>query len=80
MASSTAWQVLFSGFAERMREALAATTKPDQKLRLLTENQEHFRTFTLTYTAGDRYPHLQRDSNKSDMLAEIFRPRIPVTP
>ena len=65
---------------ERLREALAATTKGEQKLRLLTENQEHFRTFTLPYTEGDRYPHLERNDSKTDMLAEIFRPRIAATP
>ena len=65
---------------ERMREALAATAKGEAKLRLLTENQEHFRTFTLAYTDGDRYPHLQRNDSKTDMLAEIFRPRLTEMP
>jgi predicted metalloprotease with PDZ domain len=64
---------------DRLREALAATAK-GQKLRLLTENQEHFRTFTLPYADGDRYPHLQRNDQKTDLLDAIFRPRIPVAP
>jgi predicted metalloprotease with PDZ domain len=59
--------------SERLREAVAATAK-GQKLRLLMENQEYFRTFTLTYADGDRYPHLQRAEGKSDLLADIFRP------
>jgi predicted metalloprotease with PDZ domain len=63
--------------AERLREALVATAK-GQKLRLLTENQEQFRTFTLPYADGDRYPHLQRNDQKADLLADIFRPRVAV--
>ncbi|MBI3823122.1 MAG: M61 family metallopeptidase [Planctomycetes bacterium] len=61
---------------ERFREALAATAK-GQKLKLLVENQEYFRTFTLDYADGDRYPHLERDAGKADLLAETFRPRMP---
>jgi predicted metalloprotease with PDZ domain len=61
--------------AERLREAVAGTAK-GQKLRLLIENQEYFRTYTLNYADGDRYPFLQRDDGKADMLGEIFRPRV----
>lgn len=60
---------------ERFREAIAATAKGQQKLRLLVENQEYFRTVTLAYADGDRYPQLQRIEGKNDLLAEIFRPR-----
>jgi predicted metalloprotease with PDZ domain len=60
--------------SERLREAVAATAK-GQKLRLLMENQDYFRTFTLTYADGDRYPSLQRLDSKADLLGEIFRPR-----
>jgi predicted metalloprotease with PDZ domain len=63
--------------AERLRQALASTAKGQQKLNLLVENQEYFKTFTLAYTEGDRYPHLRRDDTKKDLLGEIFRPRIP---
>jgi len=66
--------------SERLREALAATAKRQQKLRLLMENQEYFKTFTLAYADGDRYPHLGRDDSKADLLAEIFRPRVVVAP
>jgi predicted metalloprotease with PDZ domain len=61
--------------SERMREALVVTAK-GTKLKLLTENQEHFKSFTLTYDGGDRYPHLQRIEGQPDLLAEIFRPRV----
>src|SRR5262249_38190931 len=44
--------------SERLREALASSAKGQQKLQLLMENQEYFKTFTLAYEEGDRYPHL----------------------
>ena len=53
--------------AERFRDAIAATAK-GQKMRLLIENQEYFRTVTLNYADGDRYPHLERDAGKAICL------------
>jgi predicted metalloprotease with PDZ domain len=63
---------------ERMREALADTAKSG-RLRLLIENQEYFRTVSLIYADGDRYPHLERNDSKTDLLTEIFRPRLSAT-
>jgi len=62
--------------SERMREALAASAKGQAKLRLLVENQDYFRTFTLPYAEGDRYPHLERVERQPDLLGEIFRGRV----
>ena len=64
---------------ERLREGIAATAK-GQNVRLLIENQEYFRTVTLTYAAGDRYPSLERNTSKADMFAEIFRARAAKAP
>jgi predicted metalloprotease with PDZ domain len=60
--------------ADRLREAVAATHKGRAKLTLLLENQEHFRTVTLDYAGGQRYPHLERFKGKSDVLGDILRP------
>jgi len=59
---------------ERLHEAVAATEK-GKKLVLLLENQDMFKTFTLDYEEGEKYPHLERDEGKPDLLADIFRPR-----
>lgn len=59
--------------SERMRNAVAAT-KTGQKLRLLLENLDYFRTVTLTYAGGERYAQLVRGAG-ADRLSEIFRPR-----
>jgi predicted metalloprotease with PDZ domain len=61
--------------AERLRAAVAATAGGKGKLALLVENDEFFRTLSLDYNQGEKYPRLKRVSGKPDLLAEIFRPR-----
>src|SRR5262249_48814547 len=61
--------------AERLREAVAATKGGGEKLRLLLENGDYFETVTLDYQGGEKYPHLERDGDGPDLLADIFRAR-----
>jgi predicted metalloprotease with PDZ domain len=61
--------------AERLHQAIAATKGGKEKLVLLLENQEYFKTFTLDYAEGEKYPHLEREEGKTDVLSEVFRPR-----
>jgi predicted metalloprotease with PDZ domain len=61
--------------ADRLKEAVAAT-KGGAKLTLLLENHEYFKTATLDYAGGERYPHLERN-DKPDVLGDILRPRLP---
>jgi predicted metalloprotease with PDZ domain len=61
--------------AERMRQAVAATKDGKAQLVLLLENQDYFKSFTLPYADGDRYPALTRDDSKTDLLSEILRSR-----
>jgi predicted metalloprotease with PDZ domain len=57
---------------DRLREGVA-DTRTGQKLQLLMENADYIKTFTLEYGDGEKYPHLERDSAKADMLSDIFR-------
>jgi len=41
----------------------------------LVENGDVFKTCRLDYREGERYPYLERDASKPDMLAEIIKPR-----
>jgi predicted metalloprotease with PDZ domain len=61
--------------AEVLRQAVAATRAGKAPLRLLLENQDYFKTFTLEYADGEKYPHLQRDESKPDRISAIFKPR-----
>jgi predicted metalloprotease with PDZ domain len=58
---------------ELLREAVAGT-KGGHKLELLLENADSFRTYTIDYRGGARYPHLVRDESKPDLLTAILRP------
>jgi len=58
---------------ERLREALAATGDGKTKLQLLAENGDYFRTYTLDYAEGERYPRLERDEAKPDLIGAILR-------
>jgi predicted metalloprotease with PDZ domain len=60
--------------AERLRQAVAATQHGD-KLSLLVENGDYFQTVPLDYAGGERYPQLEREPSKPDLLADIFRPK-----
>lgn len=57
-----------------LRAAIAATGESDGRLELLAENADYFQTYTLDYHGGEKYPRLQRDDSKPDLLAEITKP------
>jgi predicted metalloprotease with PDZ domain len=56
-----------------LRDALAEGQHGSQPLRLLVENTDYFREFSLDYHAGEKYPHLARDESKPDSLTDIVR-------
>ena len=46
-----------------------------ERIELLAENAETFRTYPLEYSGGPRYPHLERIPGKADLLSAILAPR-----
>ncbi len=61
--------------AQVLRAAIQAAKTRSEPLDLLVENGEFFRTCKLDYREGERYPHLQRDPAKPDLLELILKPR-----
>jgi predicted metalloprotease with PDZ domain len=61
--------------ADVLRDALIAGTSGSAPLALLVENTEYFKTYSLDYHGGEKYPHLVRDDSKPDVLSDIIRPR-----
>jgi predicted metalloprotease with PDZ domain len=59
--------------ATGLREALAATSGGKQKVELLVENGDFYRTLPLDYRDGERYPMLERGAGM-DLLAAICAP------
>ena len=56
---------------EILRAAIRASrTAP---VELLVENGEFFRTYRLDYSGGERYPRLEREAAKPDLLSSIAR-------
>jgi hypothetical protein len=58
---------------QMLRDALSLGKNSKQPLELLIENTEYFRTFSLDYHEGEKYPHLVRDESKPDLLTDIVR-------
>ena len=46
-------------------------------LELLVVNDDYYKTYRLDYHGGERYPHLERDTTKPDLLEVILEPRKP---
>jgi predicted metalloprotease with PDZ domain len=58
---------------EILRDALKAAKTGTAPLELLIENTDYYKSFSIDYHAGERYPHLVRDESKPDLLTEIYK-------
>jgi predicted metalloprotease with PDZ domain len=56
-----------------LRTAIARSAT--ERIELLVENAETFRTYPLEYSGGPRYPYLERIPGKPDLLSAILAPR-----
>jgi predicted metalloprotease with PDZ domain len=63
--------------ADILRAAVKATRSERAPLELLLENSQFYRTYSLDYHEGERYPHLERDASKPDLLEQILKPLTP---
>jgi predicted metalloprotease with PDZ domain len=59
---------------EALKEAVVAAQSATSPIQILVANGAQFQTFSVDYHGGLRYPHLERDSSKTDYLSEILRP------
>jgi predicted metalloprotease with PDZ domain len=58
-----------------LRQAIKNAKGTSVPIEVLVEDREFYKTYRLDYHDGERYPHLERDSSRSDLLEEIIRPR-----
>jgi len=65
-----------SGKPKWLTDAIAATTNDVQKIALLMEDKGFFKTYTVDYHGGNRYPRLVRDPNNPDRLSRIIAPQV----
>ncbi len=62
---------------ELLRGAIKSAKSNPAPIELLLENEEFFKTCKVDYHDGEKYPRLERDATKPDLLAEILKPRTP---
>jgi predicted metalloprotease with PDZ domain len=60
--------------AERLRAALKDAVNSSEPIELLVENEEYYVTCKLDYHGGEKYPQLERDDSKPDLLGKILKP------
>ena len=59
---------------EVWHDLLHATKSASGPLELLVENTEYYKTYSLNYHEGEKYPPLERDASKPDLLSDIIKP------
>ena len=57
-----------------LRAAIKESKTRVDPLDLLVENSDFYKTYRVDYHGGERYPHLERDASKPDILSEIIKP------
>lgn len=57
------------------REAITAAKSDTRPIQLVVENGSFTNTYKLNYHGGERYPHLERDPTKPDVIGAIIKPR-----
>jgi len=57
-----------------LHDAIKAATKSTEPIEFLLRDGDVFKTVTVNYHGGERYPHLERDASKPDLLTAIISP------
>lgn len=59
-----------------LHDAMTAAKKSTAAMEFLLRDGDIFKTVKVDYHAGEKYPHLERDSSKPDLLTEIISPLV----
>jgi hypothetical protein len=57
-----------------LHAALKAAQGSGQPIELLVENAQFFKTYSVAYHDGEKNPHLERVSERPDILGDILKP------
>jgi len=60
-----------------LHAAVKAAQGSDQPIELLIENAQFYKTYSIPYRDGEKNPHLDRVSDRPDILGEILKPMTP---
>jgi predicted metalloprotease with PDZ domain len=62
---------------EAVREAIREAKRSRTPIELLVQNGGSIKVHSIDYHEGERYPHLERDPSRPDLLAQIIKPLQP---
>jgi predicted metalloprotease with PDZ domain len=57
-----------------LSDAVKSAQRSEGPINLLVENGQFFQTYSVPYHDGNRFPHLERDSSKPDLLGRMLAP------
>ena len=60
---------------EVLHQAIAAAKTSTAPIELVVENGSFNETYRVNYHDGERYPHLERDNTKPDVLSDVIKSR-----
>jgi predicted metalloprotease with PDZ domain len=58
---------------DTLRDAIARAKNSANPIELLVENSDFYQTYKIDYHGGERYPHLEPVTDKTDLLSEIIK-------
>jgi len=59
-----------------LHDAIQKTATSAEPIELMVRNGEYYSVHRVEYRGGERYPHLERDSSKPDVLSKIIEPLV----
>jgi predicted metalloprotease with PDZ domain len=59
-----------------LREAIGTAVTDGKPIELLLRDGEYYKTYSVDYHGGERYPHLSRIENTPDLLADIVAAKV----
>jgi predicted metalloprotease with PDZ domain len=63
--------------ANILRTAVKTAATNSAPIELLVENDDYYKTYRVNYHGGEKYPVLERDATKPDLLDQIIQPLTP---
>ena len=63
--------------ADSLADAIRGSKGSTQPITVLVSKDDYFKTSTINYHGGDRYPHLVRDDSKPNALDDLLKPLAP---
>jgi len=61
--------------ADVLHEAIASAKNNTTPIALVVENGSFNETYKVNYHGGERYPHLERDNTKPDVIGDVIKSR-----